>query len=486
MIQSHLYLHKDIAIITHTARQMLDGQTYGHDIFEPNPPLIFYLHFLPILIANKTGFNLVSLLRLEFITMIFSSALLVRGLLKKVFRHESDVDNTDNRLVDIMACGVTIAFLFLPADAFGQREHLFLILTTPYIFLAVCRLNNQLIAPTMAIAIGIIAGIGFAIKPFFLATFLCIELLFVCRKKNRWGWVRPESIASIALIIVYGLAVIWFYPGYFNMVLPLWIPYYQGIAQSWGQLLTQSIFLWCCSAVFLACWVKNEDPHANMKHILACGILGTLISFLIPRVNWYYHILPALSFSFLYFILIIAELMASNGRVISRAQISGITILILVIFLFPIIQSGSRTLDSIAYFEADNPEKKLMKFLHTQANHPRFLFFSMTHDLYHLEFYSTAYPVCSFSSCMWEYMRLGSLSKSHQQAILSFVMKILTHDINDKKPQFIIVDTQSALIYLKKTINYPVEYSQDQSFREAWSHYHYVTHIKPYDIYKRT
>ena len=173
-IQINLYLHKDVAILSHTAAQILQGQTYAHDIFEPNPPLIFYLHALPILLAKITGIKIIYVLRLVILAFIILSVVSSRLLLRKIIVKKEERHSTDFQLLNIISYGIALALLYLPAQEFGQREHFFVILTLPYMILAVYRLQHHSLKTKFALGIGFMAGPGFSIKPFFLSTVLLI------------------------------------------------------------------------------------------------------------------------------------------------------------------------------------------------------------------------------------------------------------------------------------------------------------------------
>lgn len=479
-IQIHLYLHKDVAILSHTAAQILQGQTYAHDIFEPNPPLIFYLHALPILLAQLTGIKIIYVLRLVLLAFIILSVVSSRLLLRKIIVMKEERYCTDFQLLNIISYGIALALLYLPAEEFGQREHFFIILTLPYIILAVYRLQHHALKIEFALGIGFMAGLGFAIKPFFLSTLLLIELWMLLKKKKCLLGSRPEFIIAGLVIVIYALGVVVFYPDYLRVVLPLWMPYYCGIIGSWTDLLSCPLFLWCGTALVLAYYETNER-NSNLKQVLAISIAGTLISYLIPQVTWYYHILPAVSLTFVYFSVVIGEWVDAN-RTIDLKYISLFTF---AIFLIPLTQSTLRTISAVAYFHSNPPEQKLVTLLNTNPQHNHYMFLSMTHNLYDLEFYSSAYNIGSFSSCSWEYARLGHYSNAYKSEVLSFVLNKMADDLNNKKPQFVIIDRASSQRYLHQKIDYPKEYGKNPYFREEWAHYVYLTRIKPYDVYQR-
>ena len=79
--------------------------------------------------------------------------------------------------------------------SFGQREYLCVVLVMPYLALSAARAQENHEVDTLgSLLVGLLAGIGFAIKPYFLAVPALIEGALVIRL----GWrsiFRPESVA---------------------------------------------------------------------------------------------------------------------------------------------------------------------------------------------------------------------------------------------------------------------------------------------------
>jgi hypothetical protein len=91
-----------------------------------------------------------------------------------------------------------------PGFSFGQREHACVLFGMPYLAAAVLRLQGgQISRKSLATCIGVLAGIGFALKPHFLAVPALVELLLLAR----FGWrsllvrVEPRARAHGALAI---------------------------------------------------------------------------------------------------------------------------------------------------------------------------------------------------------------------------------------------------------------------------------------------
>ena len=149
----------------------------------------------------------------------------------------------------------------------------------------------------------------------------------------------------------------------------------------------------------------------------------------------------------------------SSKRVMSWALIG---LLGVAIFFMPILEGITYTGQLIIYFHSDNSMKKMTTFLNQHTPNNSYIFFSMTHTLYDLEFYSTANYVGSFPFFGWEYNRLSSenYSKAYRRNTLSYVLNIISHDLDDKKPQFVIVDIASSQDYLNQRIDFAQPESQ--------------------------
>jgi hypothetical protein len=480
-IQINTYLYKDTTILSHLAGLMLQGQTYGHYIYEINPPLILYLQIPPIIITKLTGIKIIYCLPAYFICLILGCLACAHYLFKKLFKQNT-------HLIYLMSYTLACVLLFQSESSFGQREHLLIILTMPYLLLAACRLENRPVKKILAVLIGVMAGIGFSIKPFFVLTLFFIELLFVYRQKNIFGWLRIESIIASLIVLFYGLVIVIFYRPYWQIVLPLLRPYLNGIVKPWDIILTYGYFLFCFTATVMSLFTKKIEPNSTVKRIFSLALIGYLISFLIPRVAWYYHILPALSITYLYFVLILGEI-ASQKRGYSTRIVDWVMIGLfgIVIFINPVTDNITTTRQSIAYFRSDSTLNKLASFLDQYQPNNSYIFFSMTHELSNLEFYSTANYVGSFACFWWEYMRLSPqrYSTTYQQNTTSYVLNILSDELNNKKTQFVIIDRQSSMRYLEQDVDYVKDYSNNESFRKAWSQYTYASTIGEYEIYQR-
>lgn len=456
---------------------MLEGQTYTKDIFEPNPPMIFYLSMPAIVFSKLTHLTMLDSLRIYIISLSFISLTACYALLRKLF---------NDRLIYLLAYSFVFILLFLPAHQFAQREHLLLILTLPYFLVTALRLENKNLSLYWAIPIGLIAGLGFSIKPHFLTAFVLVEVYKIYARRSIK--LDPESICISTVVFTYLVTTLFLYPEYINTVLPIWLPYYKAIQQPWNWVLLDQTFLFCCIVISFFILTSKIYRYSPLGIVLVLATSGFLCSYLIPRVNWYYHILPALSLACLLSVLISWMLISYRPK-LSKIMI---TFMIAIIMAFPLSLSFRFYKKNIIQFaNLDTTRQKLISFLNQNYPDNSFNIYSITHDLNILAYYTKATYVGNFQFLTWEYNRIFLKYASDETALhyqaqkMPYCIEALANNLKTEKPRFIIVDFQSAQEYLHLDFDFIREYSEYPSFKDAWNSYQFLSEIDHLKIYER-
>src|SRR5580700_2691649 len=162
IMRAQVVLNGDVASLLYDTELFLSGGTYVKDFFETNPPMIFIL-YSPIVILQKiTHFNIKTIVCFYIILFAFISLAVCYALLKHI------ISEKDSYLRSAIIFVLLCAFLLIPITDFGQREHLLCILGMPYVFAVVVRAKGIAISVTEATVIGLIGGLVFSLKPFFL------------------------------------------------------------------------------------------------------------------------------------------------------------------------------------------------------------------------------------------------------------------------------------------------------------------------------
>jgi hypothetical protein len=293
-IQTHILLNWDVSWLMHASKKLLAGGTYSHDFFELNPPLILYLYLPPVGLTAVFPITIITALRCYIFLLGGISLWLCHGLIKNIFA------TVDKKLAYFFLLTIASVFFILPIEQFGQREHLLVILTLPYILGAVSQLQGTPLRRSHAILIGFCAGLGFAIKPYFLLTLVLIEFYIMQQRREALAWIRTEIMTICAVIAIYLMTVFTLHRDYLDTVLPLAARlYYVGISMSWEKLATNPAIFTCYFAGLFYFLQRKNAAYATLRTVLCLALSGFLASYFLQHTIWYSHALPAFSIAIL-------------------------------------------------------------------------------------------------------------------------------------------------------------------------------------------
>lgn len=286
-LQNHLFINKDVCWYLHVSNRILAGGIYVRDFFDVSPPLIFYLFIPPVFLANIFAINMMWLFKVYIVILSMLSLTLSYWLLQHYFpRTES------SKLIFIFSL-LAICLLILPLGEFGQREHVMMILTTPYLFAYVYQLKGNKLHFAHAIIIGFLAGFGYAIKPYFLIVPVLFEIYLMVQKRTIHASKRPECLAIFIVVLIYLAAIFKFQNSYISTIVPMACSvYYDSIAFPIGNLITQSPILFSIVSVIYYPFIRRNISHHRLADVLFIQTSGFLLIYLMQRTVWYYHAFP--------------------------------------------------------------------------------------------------------------------------------------------------------------------------------------------------
>ena len=164
----------DPALHLQCAQLIVAGGLPYVDMFDVNPPLIWYLDMLPALLSSAGNIPVTLSFNLfMWLLLLLSSSLCAYIALTKLSRDNS------NLLVNLGLIFGLLYFNFFLTFDFGQREQIFVLLYFPFLFLRFARYQGAPIRRREAILFGILASIGICLKHYFLINAVCVELFFL-------------------------------------------------------------------------------------------------------------------------------------------------------------------------------------------------------------------------------------------------------------------------------------------------------------------
>ncbi len=482
LLQSSIIMSPDVSYLIHAAWVLFQGGHYVSQIFETNPPMILYL-YLPIhlLVKIVTG-DIVFALRLYILTLSLISFGTCFYLLQKVIPR--------NRFYRYSLSLTLLWVLFLlPLFAFGQREHLWIILTLPYLFTMALFFENQSISRKMRFVIGLFGGLGFALKPFFIIPFIFLELYAIFIKRSIFAVFRIESLTIVGVILSYLISIYIWQPEYIDIILPYVFKYYfPFFIESISVLLLRPEVLFCFGVMIGYLVFYSSDRYKAFGATLWLTSVGMTLAYLIPRQTWYYHFYPAMCLAYLLSMHCLTQL--CSGKNI-KSNIFYLCLLSALFYSVPLYNYYA-LLTAVSAFKKTYPILPIEKYINTQKGERSIYCFSLfTSDCFPLV-YSAKMRYAERFSSFWWYKGISAMEKINHPSKASdvlqdkkFLIDSVSEDLNQLKARWVIVNEGNFHVLEYPAFDLIDYFSQNDKFREAWKNYHYLQKMNGYRIYER-
>jgi hypothetical protein len=473
-----IYFNWDVSCLMNLMQRLLDGDKYYYDVFECNLPMACYIYFIPVLFSKLFLLNHIISLRIYVFCIAALSLFLCHLLMNELF------DNKDRTLHMLLLCILTFAFVLLPAEQFGQREHIMIMLIMPYLFLCSIRLTNKK-TPNIyfAILIGLLAGIGFSIKPFFLFTLILIELYMLFTKRNFFAWLRAETLTIICVLIASIIAIFVFTPEYIFKIFPLAIDFAPAThAAPWTYTLTQMPVIFWLIALGMFLTIKTQLRYVKFGNILTIASIGLMLSYLIQDAYWYYHILPALTLTILLLTLIAYELSTSSLN--TKWFNFGLNaFIIILLFLCPITYT---VLHITSYINPETNEPGRILLLAQPIK-------KIAKGKYIYIFGKYSFPLIDYSQTkiktrfadfrpLFNIIQKEPTANKTEKIKLNqekqYIINSVIMDLQRSNPKLILFDTlKEKNLFAGQNFDYLKFFVQDARFRTIMKHYKYLKTI---------
>jgi hypothetical protein len=279
----------DTAWLLYVAGRVTQGARLYVDLVDVNPPLVVWLDIPVVLGARALGIPDLTAYRIFVLLVVLGSVAACGWLLRRFLL----ADAPERRRVVLLL--LLFAALPLSRADFGEREHLMLALTLPYLLLAAVRLRRTAVPWGFAVAAGLAAGVGIALKPYFVALWLALEGCLLLRLRRGYR-PRPEAAIVVLVCVLYLAAVARYSPEYWDVVRLMAGPYYTFLSNSLPvtALLGDGAVLPLCALLgYLA--LRRSVASPELPAVLAAATLGLYLSAVLQHKGWRYHFYPSIA-----------------------------------------------------------------------------------------------------------------------------------------------------------------------------------------------
>jgi hypothetical protein len=241
-----------------------------------------------VLAARAAGVSDLLMYRLFVLALVLGSVAACAGLLRLL----AVAERRPRRVLVLL---LLFAMLTLSREDYGEREHLLLALAMPYVLLAAARLGRVALPRGLPAAAGILAGVGVALKPYFVFLPLALEACLLLRLRRGYR-LRPETVLLVLVGAGYLAAVARWSPEYLDVVRLMAQPYHTFLRNS----LPFTMLLGDGAAVPLAALLgfvalRRWARHPELWSVLAAATVGLYLSAVLQQKGWRYHFYPSVA-----------------------------------------------------------------------------------------------------------------------------------------------------------------------------------------------
>lgn len=288
MLRHIVMANADVSWGLTLADKWLDGARLYVDVIEVNPPATVFLYVLPAALARLLDVPAEALVdALVFLSIAASLSLCARmaragGLVRP------------EQAWPLATFAVT-ALAILPAQTFGEREHIALITFMPLLTLLWLRTARVAPAWPIILAAGLGAGVTAIIKPYFVLAIVCAGAA-AALSSRRWRTLfAPEYWIAATALAAYA-AFVWFcFPVFVSDMMPMLAAVYVPVKMPLGAFVLYGGFPLAAVALIALRRVAGRDCLDSPISLLLAAAAGFGIAYLVQQKGWPYHAYPMLA-----------------------------------------------------------------------------------------------------------------------------------------------------------------------------------------------
>lgn len=454
--------------------RFLDGAKLYSDILEINPPLAFYLTIPPVAAArfldsDPTLAYFIYCISLGFLSALWSLFLLERSGLSKPQKSG-------------FFFAVVAALIFVPMPDFGQREHLLLLFAMPFLLSQIVLTDKERPTAPHQVVLGLVASLGFLLKPYFLIIPAMIGLVRIWQQRNLQVFRDAGYLAIAVAAVIYLAFIVQFHSAYIELIVPMAAEVYSSYGiEAKRVLLRPEIFAF--GLVLGAVWRGSCGASKQAQRFLAACAASAIV-YLVQFKGWNYHLLPLSAFVFLTAVWLLLHNWRYLRRDVLLATSLGVAVLTTLGLQIARGPYESRTTAYFSRFLTGEGQSILVLSTNVWAAFP---FVNEVSGRWASSYPAQwlipgAYTKLKSDSCAG----IESPCKKAQE-ILRFSRRAIVDDLERFQPELIYVDERARKSYFgSQEFDYFTFLSEDARFEKMRACYERLGEAGSYGVFKKT
>jgi hypothetical protein len=472
-------LNHDVAANLDLTQRWISGEALYSRLITTDPPLIFGLNLFPAYVGKYTALG--AILALQLCVLLYGAV--VWWLTVRLRRHSKE-GAIEQHFLNVAPVLVLVGAGY----DFGQREHLMALGALPYLFLAARRVQGA--QDSYRYVVAILAAVAFAIKPYFLCIPALVELYLMSSLGWRLYMRDPVPWAMTAVWVIYVASIAILFPDYLHIMLPLIFNYYIGGQTVWQTILVPRLGTALVLLVPFVC-LAFRGKNVLLK-ILSLAAMGAVVSALIQRKGWSYHIVPMELFGSVLAGAIASRWLdtrSSYHREYSQPKAFGLSIL----FVLFAISSGEAPWREFGYENAGD-QTELQALLIQSAPDARVLVLSPgVWPIYPALNYVHSHQALNainlwvlqgiYRECLSDgrpFREFGEMGPTERT-----LFETVAEDFAADPPKVVVIDRIPGMPWCGREFNLLEYFKRHPLFANTWSHYAFFAATSRLDLYKR-
>jgi hypothetical protein len=499
--------------LTSQAKKLFAGAKPYVDWVDVNPPMIHFIYSIPIFISHATGVFLKDVLNAYVTLLVFVSLLLSYVALL----HSTASAYTRNLVVSSLALALfTVSFIH---QAFGDREHLMIVLTAPWFVLFSPLVRREMVPVKWRVFIAAFAAFGFAIKPYCYIFYIATIAYWMMRGTTLKDLIKQfEHYIVIGLALIYLIAMLTYFSAWLTEIVPLASKTYWAINWLFSSKvdIIEQEFLTRYASIslvgILIVWLTAPSLYVPAINYLLFLLLAC-IGYYLMNGGWHYTQYPFMTYAWMLLVLVAALHFKICGKV--KKKIHQRFSILLVALIFGGTMSYSYMLPALerASWDMRTTREKghplgtrsieggaAARIYYYIEQHPKFMFLAT--NLWGVNLESEGSPAAHVGrfDFLWFLPGIVEIAKKphrrHEvQQLMDYLGNSLAEDLQRFKPGIIISDISPQQRSLPTSYSVIAALREHKLFMEQLANYEltetpnacnqYATQNCAYEIYVR-
>ena len=456
----------DISWLLIAAGRLADGGNYAADFFEVNPPLILLIYMPAVLASRLIEIDLYVALVLLVLTYIGLSLSAMRMMARRLCP-----DSGIARPVFQLAAGAVL--LFTPGYDFGQREHLIVIFTLPYLVLVSASRPDRTLGSGASVAAIGWAAFGLFLKPMYVLLPISVTVARSVERRSLRALLSLDLFVFGILGSLYLALTAVLFPEYFTVAsyAARYYPAFKGLPDANTIAIgTTILVIGACLPAFVALRMVRDVAESRIATLLALSAIVSGAAAFLQGKGWSYHFLPIRIFGSVAAVIVIIALARSAARANGGRLSAGAFMLVLGVLV------GGTMLSSVR-----NDRAKVQQYTIGQdamdVMEGRRVFAVSRHVTAGLPWVPlSGGEWASRFSCLWllpSYAMLladESVSTEEKEGLAADMRGFMVEDFEHYRPEIVLIDRNLDAEIGFNALEF---YLADDNFKNLWQEYKY-------------